>query len=146
MRINLNSRILVILAVLLFISFMDVAIAGKSNKRDVDATAVASAQVMTASRTHDVLADRWDEIACQIVWATASHTDATMTISATVDSTNYETISGTAYTLASAAGNHVWQVSVKSLAGLRFSYAKGSNTTGTYTLTCRKEVPTGSEN
>ncbi len=119
--------------------------AGTSNRRDVVGV-VATAQDLDTTRTHAVDASQWDQVDCQIVWSVASHTDATMTISATVDGSNYETISGTAYTLGAAAGSHIWSVSVKALAGLKFSYAHGSNTTGTYALTCRKEVPTGSEN
>jgi len=142
---SLGNYVLV-LTVLLSLLMGFNATAGTSNKRDVDATVIATAQDLDTARNHDVTVDQWDEVACQIVWATASHTDATMTVQASVDGTNFETISGTAYTLGAAAGNHVWQVSVEALAELRFAYAKGSNTTGTYVLTCRKEVPKGSEN
>lgn len=126
--------------------FASIALADKSNKRDVDATNIVSGASCATTANTDTTVDTFDEVACQLVWSVASHNDATMAVHASVDGTNFELISGSSYTLAAAAGNHIWQISVGAYADLRFVYAKGSNTTGTYLVTCRKEVPAGSEN
>ncbi len=123
---------------------IDVTAGNIYNRRDVDEV-VATAQDLDTAATFSIDVGIWDKVACQFTWASADATDATIKLQGSVDATNFEDYSGSLYTLATAAGSHVYDVEVDALETVKLIYAKGSNTAGTYEITCRKEVPNGGE-
>ena len=78
-----------------------------------------------------------------VTWATADQTDATLTleISHTGVAGSWEAYPNSSYTLGSAAGVHHWNVHLGPIPYIRFAYLKGTNTTGTYSIVMRGEVP-----
>ena len=81
------------------------------------------------------------EVSLQLIWATADHADATAEIWGSVDGTNFEPFADASYTLATAAGNHIWKVLLGSIPYIQLVFVKGSNTTGTFSVLYRREMP-----
>lgn len=132
-------KILMLLACMLM-CIPNIAVGQRFSSLDKETTE-ASSQAMSSNHNHDITVSQWDKTAIQIVWTTADAADATVKLQASVDGTNFEDWSGSTYTIATAAGNHWWSVETHALRTLRVVYSKGSNTTGTYTLYSRKEIP-----
>ncbi len=103
-------------------------------------TTEASAQDMDTARTHDIRVAQWRFAILELTWASADETDAYVTIQGSIDGTNFDEFDDSRENLNAAAGTHTWDIDCRGWHTLRVSYAKGSNTAGTYTLKSRKEV------
>lgn len=93
---------------------------------------VIGAQAMSSAKVGDsVYAGDHDTAIAQIVWSSASHTDAVLKFQQSVDGTTWEDIASMTHTLNAASGGKILVIGAIYAPFIRANYAKGSNTTGT---------------
>ena len=113
-----------------------------------DSEGILTTGSMDTSANHCVDVSTLDKISLQFQHTTTDATDHALALKASTRAaasatTDFDTYPDSSQTITvSSAGAFWWAVDTKALGKICVVYTTGSNTTGTYTVYYRKEVPT----